>query len=49
MTEYILIEVPRYGWLCRIEQAGKEIYRGEYQLTPYDAFEKAREWQEEQA
>lgn len=46
--EYILIDVPRYGWLCRIEQDGTEIYRGEYQMTYFAAMEKALEFLEEQ-
>ena len=46
MTEYILIEVPKYGWLCRIEKDGRELYRGEYQACYIVAMEKAFEWME---
>lgn len=46
MTEYILINVPSYGWLCKINHDGKEIYRGEYQIDPHYALETAMDWQD---
>lgn len=47
MINYLLTDVPKYGWLCRINKDGAEIYRGEYQMTYFEAMEKALEWQEE--
>ncbi len=44
MFEYILIDVPKYGWLCKILNDDKEVYRGEYQLTYFEAMEKALDW-----
>lgn len=47
MTEYTLIDVPAYGWLCRIDKNNTEVYRGEYQKTPLEAIEKAIEWNDD--
>ena len=46
MKQYILIDVKGYGWLCRLEIDGTEVYRGEFQTSYYGAMEHAFEWEE---
>jgi hypothetical protein len=43
MKRIILTEVTGYGWLPTVEDDGKEIYRGEYQVFSLHAFDKADE------
>ena len=47
VMQYILTDVPKYGWLCKIHEHDQEIYRGEFHLTYFEAMEKALEWQED--
>ena len=46
MIEYNLIEVPNYGWLCKIYKDGAEIYRGEFKPVYIVAMERALEFME---
>ncbi len=45
--EFVQVRVPRYGWLGKIIEGGKEIYRGEFQATPAESLQKSIEWLEE--
>ena len=41
--DIILRHVQGYGWLPIIERDGKEVYRGEFQISPQHALWKALE------
>lgn len=42
--DIILRHVKGYGWLPIIMLHDKEVYRGEFRLTPQEALESADEW-----
>lgn len=48
MTDIILRDCGRVGWLPIIERDGKEIYRGEHQDSAHRAMMMAEEWLDEQ-
>lgn len=47
MIEFILTNVPGYGWLCKILEDGKEIYKGEFRASWAVAMYAAETWMEE--